>query len=125
MSCSVHRHYDAPGRMASSVCISGCVTKQCPAICISLLCLKPQYSQVTHQSLQQKEVNLPLFSHCTNKFDRGLFGFFSSSDFKKKYEYIYKHSCKPLFFVRHKKGVDIHNLMYLCPFGSSFLQQCT
>jgi len=92
MSCSVHRHFDAPGRKASSVCISGSVIKQCPAIYISLLWLKPQYSQVIHQSLQQREVNLPLFSHCTNQFDGGLFGFFSSTDFKNKFEYIHKHS---------------------------------
>jgi len=68
MSRSVHRHFDAPGRKASSVCISGSVAKQCPAIHILLLWLKPQYFQVTHQSLQQQEVNLPLFWHCTNQF---------------------------------------------------------
>jgi hypothetical protein len=63
------------GRRASSECISDSVTKQCPAIRILLLWLKPQYSQVTHQSLQQKEVNLPLFSHCTNQFDGVRSGF--------------------------------------------------
>jgi len=44
VSRSVHRHYDTPGRKASSVCISGSVTKQCPAIYILLLWLKPQYT---------------------------------------------------------------------------------
>jgi hypothetical protein len=125
MSRSVHRHYDTPGRKASGVCISGSVNKQCLAIHILLLSLKPQYSQVTRQSLQQKEVNLPLFSHCTNQFDGGLFGFFPSSDVKQKYEYICKHSWKPQFFLRYKQVVDVHNLIYSCTCDSSFLQQCT
>jgi len=42
MSRSVHRYFGAPGRKASSVCISGSVIKQCPVIHILLLWLKPQ-----------------------------------------------------------------------------------
>jgi hypothetical protein len=48
--------------------------------------MKQQHSKVTHKSLQQKEVNLPLVPYPSKHFNEGLFGSPHSPSFETEYE---------------------------------------